>query len=62
MFLNFTTAGEPLVIHFFRLVSKDRPPPPLKICLKWDLSLVLQELGKAPFEPLEEFSIRNLTL
>lgn len=37
-------------------------PRPVVSFPKWDLSLVLQGLTKAPFEPIEEASLRFLTL
>lgn len=61
VYLDSTIAGEPLVIRFLGAISGDRTPA-LRVCPKWDLSLVLQEEVKPPFKPLSETSIELLTL
>lgn len=61
VFLERTLSGEPLIIRFFRAMAKVKPRPVVSFP-KWDLSLVLQGLTMAPFEPIEEASLRFLTL
>ena len=43
------------------IVSRDRPKGRRGIA-SWNLSLVLHQLAKAPFEPLKEASLKHLTL
>ena len=42
------------------IVSRDRPKGRRGI-LSWNLSLVLHQLNKAPFEPVKEASLKHLT-
>lgn len=61
-FLEKTLSREPLIIcYFFKAMPRNRPIP-LKFFPSWDLSLVLQGLMKVPFEPLEDASLKVLTL
>ncbi|XP_040276106.1 uncharacterized protein LOC120991344 [Bufo bufo] len=54
-------AMDPWIVRFFRAVDRVAPvkgprfPP-------WDLNLVLKALTTRPFEPIEDCSIKNLTL
>lgn len=50
-----------MIVRFFRAMAKIRPGPLISFP-KWNLSLVLQGLTKSPFEPIEEASLRFLTL
>ncbi len=50
-----------LATRFLRGIRRLRPP----VCPRmptWDLAVVLEALSKAPFEPLEEVSLRFLTV
>ncbi|XP_067258622.1 uncharacterized protein [Chanodichthys erythropterus] len=52
---------DPLVVRFLRGALRLRPV----VCTKtptWDLTIVLQGLAEAPFEPIEEVSDKFLTL
>lgn len=61
VFLERPISSEPLVIRFFKALTRSRPAP-AKHFPNWDLSVVLQALTKEPFEPLQRISLRNLTL
>lgn len=60
-FFNKPIADNPWVGRFIRAATwitpsrRDTTPP-------WDLSLVLDALTKPPFEPIQETSIKHLTL
>lgn len=60
-FLEKPLATNPWVVRFFKALGRQRPDqgPPFS---KWDLSLVLQALVEGPFKPLEECSLKLLTL
>ena len=48
-----------------RLLSsfhRDRPKSSRNLPIKWDLSVVLSELTKAPFEPMKDTDLKHLTL
>ncbi|XP_068104139.1 uncharacterized protein [Hyperolius riggenbachi] len=61
VFVDKKLALDPLVIRFMKSVERSRPIVK-KSCPRWDLSLVLNVLMEEPFEPLEEISLRNLTI
>ncbi|XP_068110229.1 uncharacterized protein [Hyperolius riggenbachi] len=61
VFVDKKLALDPLVIRFMKSVERLRPIVK-KSCPRWDLSLVLNVLMEEPFEPLEEISLRNLTI
>ena len=45
----------------YRLLSRDRPKGSRNLP-KWNLSVVLNELSKAPFEPMKDTDLKHLTL
>ncbi|XP_040197924.1 uncharacterized protein LOC120930813 [Rana temporaria] len=61
VFLQFSLLENPTVARFFKSISRARPVV-VRSCPTWDLSLVLQTLVEFPFEPLEDISVKLLTL
>jgi hypothetical protein len=53
-------SDSPELCALLRSFSLERPPQ-RKILPQWDLSLVLQCLLKAPFEPIQSATLKNLT-
>lgn len=61
VFLEKSISSEPLVIRFFKALTRSRPVV-IKSCPAWDLSVVLQALTKEPFEPINLASLKFITL
>ena len=49
------------VKNFFKSLTRSKPTK-VRACPSWDLSLVLRALTNKPFEPLEESSLKHVTL
>lgn len=60
-FLNRSLASNPWVIRFIKAAMRLLPTR-RSIVPPWDLSLVLNALTREPFEPLQDISMRCLTL
>lgn len=61
VFLDQRLALEPLIKRF--LLARERVTPVrMNVFPPWNLSLVLEALTKAPFEPAQEISVKFLTL
>ncbi|KAI2646418.1 Ribose import ATP-binding protein RbsA [Labeo rohita] len=58
---GLSVGRDPLVTRFLRGALRLRPPVRPRVPT-WDLSVVLEALCRAPFEPIEEISDRFLTL
>ncbi|XP_018425159.1 PREDICTED: nucleolar protein 6 [Nanorana parkeri] len=61
VFFQVSLARDQLVARFFKALERLRPVV-VRSVPQWNLSTVLQVLTAAPFEPLDEVSLRNLTL
>ena len=61
VFLERPISSYPLVSRFFKALSRSRPAP-VRHFSSWDLSVVFQSLSKEPFEPLQDISLKYLTL
>ena len=61
VYLERSLSKETLISRFFRALARNRPIA-LKVFPCWDLSIVLQGLTGAPFEPLQSASLKNLVL
>lgn len=57
VFLQSKLAEYPLVIRYFRALSRSHP-----VFVKGDISLVLQPCTSSPFEPLSELLLKMLML
>ena len=58
---NFPIGQHPHIIRLIKGVSNSRPPVK-KLLPEWDLHVVLNMLENSPFEPLEQISLKELTL
>ncbi|XP_069820445.1 uncharacterized protein [Dendropsophus ebraccatus] len=60
-FLNFKLADNTLVKRFITAASRLNPPKKILVP-QWDLNLVLAALTVTPFEPIDDISIKMLTI
>lgn len=61
VFLQFSLLENPTIARFFKSISRSRPVV-VRSFPTWDLSLVLRTLVEFPFEPIEDISVKLLTL
>ncbi|CAC5402811.1 unnamed protein product [Mytilus coruscus] len=58
---NFPVGQHLNIVRIIKGVFNSRPPK-VKILPEWNLDLLLQALGKKPFEPMQEVDLKHVTL